>query len=292
MLVSEAFEVINYALRGTDDDAPSVGDAGEGDYWLSLLNRKKDELYYDVGKQWSFIYHNVAPNEVGTVATTGTTALTGTGTKFTDYRVGDKITVSGETERTIATIVSDTSLTVTLAFSNTASGKTFTRKTIIATGVQEYNVHRNLLSVSDRVYVLDTNGNKIFVDKIHPQENDYSNQSVYLSGGNPEVLTFTIDIESDDAMVGGTLIIPGFYLPNDLTAETDVLPVPDPNWQCMAVASEIAFTDVVYEDRTETLNARSNSLWQAMVARNRKGTYSQPRKTPYNARRIRDPRDS
>lgn len=282
--------ITNYALRGTDDDVPSVGDGGEGDYWLSLFNRKKDELYYDAGKQWTFIYKNEAPIEVGTVATAGTTALTGTATKFTDYRVGDKITVSGETIRTIATIVSDTSLTVTVAFSNTASGKTFTRDTIIASGVQTYNVHRQLMSVSDRVYVLDTNGNKIFLDKIHPQENNYTTQSVHLSGGNPEVLTFTEDIESTDTMVGGALVIPGYYLPVDLTAATDTLPVPDPNWHCIAVASEIAFTDIVYEDRAEALNARANALWNTMLARNRRGSFDQPRKVPYEVKRVRDTR--
>lgn len=288
MLVSDALSVISYALQGTDDIPPTVGDGDVGDYWLSLLNRKKDELYYDVGKQWSYIYRNEAPIEVGTVATAATTALTGTATKFTDYRVGDKITVNGETVRTIATITSDTALTVTVAFSNTASGKTFTRDTIIASGVQTYSLHRQLLGVSDKVYVLDTDGDKHFLDKIHPQENNYTTQSIHFSGGNPEVLTFTVDIESDDPMVGGTLVVPGYYLPADLTAETDTLPVPDPNWHCMAVASEIAFTDVVYEDRAEALNARANSLWNAMIARNRRGSFNQPRRVTYNLKRITD----
>ena len=284
MLVSEALSIISYALRGTDDSAPTFGDE-EATYWLSLLNRKKDELYYDTGKQWSFIYKNEAPSEPGTVATTGTTTLTGTSTHFTDYRAGDKITVDGETERTIDVITSDTVLTVTVAFA-----KTFTRKTIIASGVQTYNVHRSLLGASDKIYVLDTGDSKIFLNQIHPQEDNHVTQSVYLSDGNPEVLTYTLDIESTDAMVGGSLIIPGYYLPADLTAETDTLPFPDPNWGSIAVASEVAFTDVVYEDRAEALNARANSLWNTMVHRNRRGTYDQPRKTPNNARRIRGAR--
>lgn len=289
MLVSEAISIANYALRGTDDDAPSVGDQGEGDYWLSLLNRKKDELYYDVGKQWSFIYRDAAPEEPGTVATAGTTTLTGTGTYFTDYKVGDKITVAGETERTIATIVSDTSLTVTVAFLNTASGKTFTRDTIIATGVQTYNLHRNLLGVSDRVYVQTSEG-KVFLNQVHPQEINRVEQQVYISGGNPESLTFTIDIEATDSLVGGSLIVPGYYLPGDMIAETDVLPVPDPNWLAMALASEVAFADVVYEDRAEALNARTNALWSAMVARNRRGSFGQPRIMRYSVKRIPDTR--
>jgi len=64
---------------------------------------------------------------LGTVATNGSTTLTGTNTFFTDtFKVGDTITVSGETIRTIDTIASDTSLTVTVAFSTTASGLSYT----------------------------------------------------------------------------------------------------------------------------------------------------------------------
>lgn len=289
MTLSEAITRISYALQGTDADAPTFGD-DQATYWLSILNRKKDELYTDLGKQWSFIYKNEAPSEPGTVATTGTTTLTGTGTYFLDYKVGDKVTVDGETVRTIATITSNTVLTVTVAFANTASAKTFTRTTIIDDTVDSYSVHRNLLGVSDKVYVLDSSGDKHFLDLIHPQENDYTNQQVYLSGGNPELITFTQDIEAGEAIDGGTLVIPGYYLPADLTAATDLLPVPDPNWLVMAVASEVAFADIVYEDRAEALNSRANSLWKAMVARNRRGTLDAPRKTPYNVKRIRDTR--
>ena len=60
----------------------------------------------------------------GTVATAGTTALTGTGTKFTtELKVGDFIVVAGETVRQVNAITSDTALTVSVAFTNTASGK-------------------------------------------------------------------------------------------------------------------------------------------------------------------------
>jgi len=63
----------------------------------------------------------------GTVATNGTITLTGTATTFSStFKAGDSILVSGETVRTIATIASDTSLTVTAAFSTTASGLSYT----------------------------------------------------------------------------------------------------------------------------------------------------------------------
>ncbi len=58
----------------------------------------------------------------GTVSTPGSsTTLTGVGTQFTNtFKVGDTLTVTGETSRTIATITSDTVLDVTVAFSATA----------------------------------------------------------------------------------------------------------------------------------------------------------------------------
>lgn len=284
----DAINRINYALRATDDDPPTFGD-DEWNYWVDTLNRKKDELYEDLSKQWSDSYKPSSPNEPGVVSTAGTTTLTGNGTYFTDYKAGDEILVDGETSRIIDTITSDTSLTVTVAFSNTASGKNFTRSIIIDSSVEGYHVHRSLLSPSDKVYV-QTPTQKIFLDLIKPQENDYVNQAVHLSGGNPQLLTFTQDIKSDDQMVGGVLVVPGYYMPDDVSASSDLLPVPDPNWLVLATAAEIAFTDIVYEDRAETLNSRANSLWRQMVTKNMRGTYNNPRKVSYNVKRITDTR--
>jgi hypothetical protein len=81
----------------------------------------------------------------GTVQTAGTTALVGTTTNFLSFTVGETITVSGETVRTIATITDDTHLTVTSAFSTTASGLSYivsTKKLLIGTesNFAEYNI--------------------------------------------------------------------------------------------------------------------------------------------------------
>jgi len=296
MTLANFYTRVNYALRGNDDDAPAHGDE-EAAYWLDTLNRKKDELYQDVTKNWRNTYHTEAPAEPGTVATAGTTTLTGTNTYFTDYAVGDKITVSGETERTIATITSDTSLTVTVAFSNTASGLTFTRKTIIATAVQTYNLHRSFLNLTgdDSVtngagsgaYIIDTDDNRVTLPIIPIDRQRPDVTQAYISGLHPQSLTITTDIESTDSIVGGQLFTPGYYLPDDLSEETDVLPFLDPNWAVLAVASEIAFNDITYEDRAEALNAKANDLFSKMVRLNRGITFNSPRTVPTNVRRIR-----
>ncbi len=285
MTVTEFLTKVSYALRGNDDDAPTFG-TEEASYWVSILNRKKDELYQDARLQLDSAFNATAPNEIGTVATTGTTTLTGTGTYFTDYQVGDKVTVSGETVRTIATITSDTVLTVTAAFSNTASSKTFTRTTIIATGDQSYNLHRSFLYPSDQVVVTDTSSNLHYFDVVKSQERVTTTQQAYISGMNPLALNFTLTIASTDNIVGGTLAVPGFYLPDDVSSASDELPFTDPNWGVMSVASEIAFNDVVYEDKASDLNEKANALFKAMTQKNRSGTHGNARRVPYNNYRI------
>jgi len=90
-----------------------------------------------VGLQWNLntdqnctIYSEESDGShtgLGTVTTNGTTTLTGASTVFErSFVVGDTISVSGETDRIVATIVSDTELTVTVAFSTTAGGLTYT----------------------------------------------------------------------------------------------------------------------------------------------------------------------
>lgn len=60
----------------------------------------------------------------GTADPAASTTLTGTGTAFlTEIKVGDEITVNGET-RTVQSITNDTTLVVTSAFTNTAGGAT------------------------------------------------------------------------------------------------------------------------------------------------------------------------
>ena len=79
----------------------------------------------------------------GTVSTSQTTDLNGTGTTFlTDFAVGDTIIVTGETIRSIAAITSNTHLTVTVAFQNittdisyTYVSKTYKRLEEIACGI-------------------------------------------------------------------------------------------------------------------------------------------------------------
>lgn len=275
---------INDALRGLED-VPASG-TDEYNLWVRVANRKKDEWARDPKQHWASNFTST-PLEVGTVATTGTTTLTGTGTYFTDYRVGDQITVDGETVRTIATITSDTVLTVTVAFSNTASSLTFSRTTIVATGVQTYSLNRNLFLPSDTAYVTTTDDDDIDYTVVKPQDRETDASQVHISGRHPQVLTFVDEIVSTDQIVGGTLVVPGYHLPADLSDDTDLIPVDDPRWLTYAVASEIAFNDVTYEDKYVDLNTKANALYLSMIQANRQGTSDNPRTLKTNVKRIR-----
>jgi hypothetical protein len=287
MIVAELFAQVNSAYRGADDNVPTTGTP---DYtnWLAATNRKIAEWATDSKNDWASNFYYEKPNEPGTVATTATTTLTGTSTYFTDYNVGDTILVSGETVRTIDTITSNTVLTVTVAFSNTASGKTYTHDTIIKIGVQSYSVHRNFVVPSDKAYIVisSTNIPEFVIGK--PQERDRYLNEVYFSGKNPRTVTFynTIDASNNSNWIGGELKIPGYYAPNDVTGDDDDILIDDPFWLVYAVASELAFNDLTYEDKAPDLNAKANNLYQGMVNDNRRGTNNNPRIARTNVNRI------
>ena len=74
-----------------------------------------------------------------------------------------------------------------------------------------------------------------------------------------------------------------------MTSDSDTLPFPDPYWGVLAAASEIAFNDIIYETKAPDLNEKANSRYRQMMARNRRGTYNNPRRIPRNMPRIRSP---
>lgn len=211
MLVSEAIVGINYALRGTEDDAPLEG-TEEYTYWLHLLNKKKNEFYRDVKRKWSSAFDI----------------------------------------QSIGAITESTSL--------------------------EFDLPLNLLSPSDSVYVITTNGSKVDLDLVSPEDRDYNSRQVYIKGINPQVLVFNNEVKANENIIGGTLYLPGWYLPADLVAETDKLPFRDPEWAVMAVASEVAFADIVYEDKAPELNSKANNLYRSMAHAENNGTHTKPSK--------------
>ena len=263
------------AYRGKIDSRAPAWGSDKANTAISIANRKINEWATDPRNKWNSLFSLTEANELGTVATAGTTALTGTGTYFLDYNVGDKITVDGETVRTIATITSNTALTVTSAFSNTDSGLTFTRTMIMDEAVATYNLNRNFFLPSDYLKVVKTDSSYVEYPIIKAQQrNTLSGQSIYITGLHPKKITFSQTIDS--GIDGGTIYVPGYYLPSELSASTDIVPVDDPRWLVYITASELARNDAAKDDQFPTLAGMANELYRKMVAANNDTGFLQP----------------
>jgi len=274
MIASSLILDIFRTYRGKPDSRTPAWGSDKANVALAIANRKIVEWATDPRNKWNSLFELDAPNEAGTVATAGTTTLTGTSTYFTDYNVGDKITVSGETVRIIDTIASDTSLTVTAAFSNTASDKTFTRQTIIDDSVNTYVLHRSFYLPSDFLRITKTDGSYFEYPIIKAQQRNILDQAGYIHSLNPKNITLatTIDSGLDD----GVLTVPGYYVPASLTEQTDVVPVDDPNWLVYIVASELARNDAAKDDMYPTLAGMANDLYIRMSNANNDVGFLQP----------------
>ncbi len=165
--------------------------------------------------------------------------------------------------------------------------------TVVADGVQTYNLSSSFLRPADDVYVTTTDNDRILFNLVEPQLRYTVANAVYISGSNPQKLTFVDEISTDSQanLIGGTITVAGYFMPPDMTLYSGTVPVDDPNWLVMAVASEIAFNDVSYEDKYVDLNAKANALYEAMKATNNRGTSTNPRKLPTIVDRIRGTRD-
>lgn len=240
---------------------------------LLIMNQKQEEWAHDPDQTWASNFGPYAPDEVGTVSTLGT-VVTGTDTYFTDYQEGDTITVSGEV-REIDTIVSDTSLTVTSAFS-TLTNQAFTRQTIVKSGVKEYSLNRRFYTPSDSITIT-TTLQDVYYNFVKPQLR--SNGGVYIYGRQPKKLVFTSDPSTQ--VVGGELKASGYYAPAEMVNSTDLVSVDDPNWLVYAVASELARNDPAKDTEFGNIIGMANDLYSKMVKANIYLGLNQSNSVPY-----------
>lgn len=157
---------------------------------------------------------------------------------------------------------------------------------VTASAAPSYDLPDTFLSPASNPYIITTDSKRVDLVLSTPQAQTPNIRTFYIAGINPQTLNCSNEIEATEDIVSGTIYLPGYYLPADLTTGTDVLPVADPDWLVMATASEIAFNDIVYEDKSADINAKANSLYQAMVANNRRAVFNQPTTITYNGYRI------
>lgn len=275
MTGQELLNLIYIKYRGKIQARTPVWGSDKAIVAMNIANSRVNEWAKDSRNRWNSLFETVAPSEEGTVSTTGTTALAGVDTFFTDYRVGDTITVYGETARTIASIVSDTSLTVTVAFSNTASSLNFTRSMIIDSSVNTYSLHRRFFLNSDYAKIVKTDGSIVKYKIPKAQQRDRINgQTAYMHGLSPKKITFNLNI--DVGLNGGVLTVPGYYLPSPIVNSTDLVPVDDENWVVYITASDLASNDPANEDKAPVLMGQANDLYGKMSNANNDVGVGQP----------------
>ena len=215
MLVSTLLDRINYALRGLDDTAPSIG-TDEANFWLSIANAKKDEWATDPKNSWRSLFE----------------------------------------KRTITPVVA---------------------------GVNTYDLPDDFIRPSDCLYV----GTNYKFEFVEPELRDSYVYKVFISGQNPKVLDFNGQITATTPYIGESIILAGYYLPDDMTLATDTVPVDDPDWLALAVAAEAAFSDTSYEDKAPDILGKANALYEGMADANRKLSTTTPRKAHTQVTRIR-----
>lgn len=159
--------------------------------------------------------------------------------------------------------------------------------TVTVDATPTFNAATALLKPAEQVYVLTTGSDTVYYDLVTPNQHSTSVRQAYLSGNNPRVLTLTTPVLTGETIVSGTLYLPGYYEPDDMEDDTDVVPTLDPYWLVMATAADVAFNDLTYEDKFDDLNNKANALYRQMTTKNRTNGYNNPRTSATNVYRIR-----
>ena len=155
----------------------------------------------------------------------------------------------------------------------------------------EFTLNSKFLAAANQPYIITLDGQRVNLTLLKPEEaaGNYLERTVFITGAQPQKLTFSKEIVTGENIVGGTLYLPGYFMPDDMTDDGDTVVVDDPDWLVVATAAKIAFNDITYEDKSSDLVAEANSLYTQMTSNRRKGVYGYARTTPTNVRRITGP---
>lgn len=160
----------------------------------------------------------------------------------------------------------------------------------VQAGTQTYDLEDDFLTPADRVTITTTDDHVIRYYLVKPQERGRYLKSVYVSGREPKQLTFYDAFTASQDVIGGTINLAAYFIPDELTTASDDIPCDDPMWLVYAVASELAFNQLEYSDKAPDLVGKANFLYAQMSSANRKGTADNPRVAYTNVRRIKGTR--
>lgn len=152
----------------------------------------------------------------------------------------------------------------------------------VSASTQAYELDDEILYPSDAVILSNADNQQTYFKLVKPQERGYGYNTAYIWGRDPQTLTFYDEFQADSQLVGQTISLAGYFMPDELVLPTDTVPVDDPYWLVMSVAAHLAFTDDEYENRSVDLQGQANALYSGMIAANRNGTFNNPRTVPTN----------
>ena len=150
---------------------------------------------------------------------------------------------------------------------------------IVDTSVFTYELDDDFLFPSDYIIIEQLDGNRREIPITKPQKRNDNKTKVYLSGNNPKKITFAGDT-IDSVLNGGTILMPGYYLPSEIVNSTDLVTADDPNWLVYATAAELTRNDPAKEDQYANLIGKANDLYLNMITANEDSGYRQDNTMP------------
>lgn len=138
-----------------------------------------------------------------------------------------------------------------------------------------YDLPDDFYLPSDYAKIVDTEDAKHLYKIVKPQQRDSFSRTAYISGTHTnKIITFNEDLNV--LLDGGSLYVPGYYIPADMTLEADVVKVDYPEWLVYIVASELARNDPAKDDQYVNLVNQANDIYRKMVESNNSVGFMQP----------------
>lgn len=124
----------------------------------------------------------------------------------------------------------------------------------------------------DFVFIVHTNGTTISKytivagNSLYDDDLDYEGDGVCaVMGGN---LVFPRAFTTTDAQFGGTIKMPHYPAPADMTSGSDTIKTDSPTWSCLFAAGEFIRNDLVRQNQYGNLVAQANNAMIGMIDRN------------------------
>lgn len=137
-----------------------------------------------------------------------------------------------------------------------------------------YDLDEDFNLPSDFARIIRTDDSITDYPIVKVQQRNQFEQCFYISGREPKTISFAQAIDS--GLASGTLYVPGYFIPEAMTAATDGISVDDPNWLVYVTASELARNDPAKDDQFASLIGMANELYRKMSDANNDTGFLQP----------------